>query len=51
MNLRYLQRLKPDGAKAKVELLAKYDYGQTDIIDDPYFVSSFFLSIYLSMFY
>ena len=41
MNVRYLQRLKPDEGIAKVELLAKYDYGQTDIIDDPYFVSIF----------
>lgn len=39
MNLKYLQRLKPLTSKARVELLAKYDYGQSDIIVDPYFVS------------
>lgn len=39
MNIKYLERLQPPGTKAKVEYLGKYDFGQSNIIEDPYFVS------------
>lgn len=38
-NIENLRALQPSGTKAKVELLGKYDYGKSNIIEDPYFVS------------
>lgn len=40
MNVKDLNDMKPLDGRAKIELLGKYDYGKTDIIVDPYFVSS-----------
>lgn len=39
-NMEDLAELQPQGTKAKVELLGKYDYGKPIIIEDPYFVSA-----------
>lgn len=42
MNIRHLNELAPRDKTANIELLGSYDYGKDNIIDDPYFVSSFF---------
>lgn len=40
INLSDLNEIKPTNTTARIELLGKYDYGNTEIIDDPYFVSN-----------
>ena len=39
-NISELEREKPKGSKAKVELLGKYDPKGETIIRDPYYVSN-----------
>lgn len=39
-NMTELNDMAPKGCRAKVELLGSYDYNETDIIKDPYYVST-----------
>lgn len=41
-NIEELERKKPKGSKAKVELLGKYDPQGDVIIRDPYYVSNLY---------
>lgn len=48
-NIQELNKLKPQGSKATIELLGKYDPQRETIIRDPYYVyyHSYFILIYV----